>query len=796
VAKEGLFKESDYRGKTKPYPKHDTNPKVKRGDAAGNSWYMRYFEAMYCDYLNNRCAIPYSSRFEYAQLRSYGQGAQSTEKYMDILCPADPTSGERKGYMNISYDIISVAPKFRRIFVGQFEKQEHDVVATAINDKALGEKEDQKWMMWATTKMQPFLDMMNQKMGIDSEVPQFIPESIAELEMFMQEGFKLPTETAIEMGIDYAFYMSQWHETKKRMLGDAFDLGIMACQDYVDRIDKKIKVRYLDPANLIIRYTNDPTFSNIDHWGYIDRISISQLRHESPELTETDLLQIARSYCSYLSNSDYYNFDNYFNVRGLLEPDENGMYPYDNYMVDILRGEWISSDTDVLSMKKMSDGSTKTFLEDYYYSKPDTEKRTVKRDRYQMVYKGSWVIGTKYMFDCGLQYDIPRPEKKRPKLSLNAYKYSDKSILASIIPNLDSFQLAWLKLQNASAMASPSGLAVEIGTLENITIDGNKMSPMDILQIKRETGDYLYKLTTHHSEVNNPAASRAVTEIQGGIGSQLNEFIAIMDYNINIIRQQTGMNEVVDASTPNSDQPVRTSQMAVQSSNNALQPIYSGYTFIKEQASKKIALRYQCQAANGEIKGYLPSLGSNVVQLFVITKDVSYEDYAIKIQQKPTDEMKIAIRATIQKAVQLGPKNGGISESDALYIEEKIQNGNLKLARLFLASKERQYARQAEAMQRENMQLNGQNMQAQEQAKAQSMQAEIQLKTQGDMQLSKQQFEQKMQEEQLKHQHRMAEIEAKASAEAESRASTEVVKGLVNYPLAKDQWASKEQSND
>ena len=776
-----LFKESNYKGKGFSYPSHDVDPSIKRNEKGGNAWYKRYFEAMYSDYLSDRCGIPYSSKYQFAINRAYGMGNQPTTKYMDILCPLEPGQSERKGYMNISYDIISVAPKFRRIFIGQFEKQEHDIIASAINDKALADKEDQKWMLWATAKLQPFLEMMDKKMGITSDPPEFLPETIPELEMFMQDGFKLPTEMSIEMGVDFAFYLSQWQETKKRMMGDAFDIGVMACQDYVDPVDKKIKVRYLDPANLIVRYSKDPMYQNIDHWGYIDQITISALRHEAPELSETELFQIAKGYSNYAQNSTLYDINNTFGVYPeSFSRDNNGMYPYDNYVVDILRGEWISSDTEIFSMRTMDDGSVKTFKEPYSYSKKDNDKRKVKRNRYQMTYKGSWVIGTEFMFDCGKQYDIPRPDKKRPQLSLNIYKYSDKSICASIIPNLDSFQLAWLKLQNAQAMAAPSGLAIEIGTLENITIDGKTLTPMEILAIKRETGDYLYKLTTHHSELNNGNAGRAVTEIQGGIGAQLNEFVAIMDYNINIIRQQTGMNELVDASTPNPDQPVKTSQIAVQSSNNALQPIYSGYTYIKESAAKKIALRYQIQAANGDIKGYLPSLGSNVVQMFIITKDVAFEDYAIKIRLRPTDEMKAAVRNSTLKSVALGPLNGGISESDALYIEDKIQNGNLKLARLYLGYKEKKYAKDRERLQRENMELNGQNMQSQEQLKAQAEQQRLQLETESQMRLSDQAFNQKKEELTMQHTFKMEQIAATGQVKAEVDSGLIALKGMID----------------
>lgn len=757
------YKKGDFK-----QPKDDVSPDKKTENGRrGSPWFKKYFEAIYSEYVKDLGGIPYSRRSDYALYRLYSDGNQPSEKYMDILAPKNPENGNREGYMNISWDIVSVAPKFKRIFIGNFEKIEHEIVCSAINDKALQEKEDIKWMTWAKKEMADFLKEIDAKIGIKTPEPEFVPETIQELEMFMEESFKLKTEIAMEMGIDYAFYLSNWKDIKKRMLEDAFTLGVMACQDYVDQIDGKIKTKYIDPVRLITRYTPDPRFRNIDHWGYIDEITIAELRQIAPELTEEEIFDIAKNYCNFGGNSaiwswefnlrDYYSWSSYANRN-------NQELPYDNYRVNVMFAEMISSDTEVFQKRTTGDGATRTFKEGYNFQKQDSDKRKVERHKYQTVYKGWWVLGTDYMYNCGKQYDIPRPEKKRPALSINIYRDSYKSILASIIPNLDSFQLSWLKLQNAKAMASPAGLAIEMGTLENISIDGKTLTPLEILTIRRETGDTLYKATTHHSEYNGGGGA-PITETEGGIGRQLQEFTALMEYDLNMIRQQTGMNEVIDSSAQNPNLPVGTSKLAVEAANNALQPIYSGYVSVKESAAKKIALRYQIKAADGNIKGYLPSLGGNVVKVFEITKDVSFEDYAIKIQMKPTDEMKAAIRLTVQKAVQLGPKNGGISDSDALYIEDRIENGNLKYARLFLAYKERKYQKDAEKMQSDNMAANGQNMQAQEQMKAQASMQLLQLQQQGEQQKIVTESQARIEEDKLKHQYKLEEIHAQGQVQ-------------------------------
>lgn len=750
------FASEEYK-KDFPFPKDDVDPKEK---SSAGEWYMRYFKAIYSEYVRDRGGIPYSRRNDFNIARLYSDGNQPTEKYMDILAPVDPNTMQRSGFMNISWDIVSVAPKFKRIFIGNFEKLEHDTICTSVNDKALSEKEDFKWNLWASKELADYFSELSAKTGIEIPPPQsdFVPENIKELEMFMDECFKTVEEMSFEIGIDFAFYLSSWPDVKKKMLADAFTLGVMACQDYEDPIDNKIKCRYIDPTRLIIRYSEDPHFKNIDHWGYIDEITISELRQIS-SFSEEELFDIAKNYCNYAENRILFdfNYSDYYSVNAVTSR-FNAELPYDNYRVNVMFAEMISTNTEVYNTRKTSDGAERTYKEAYNYTKRDNEKRKVERHRYQTVYKGWWVIGTKYMYNCGEQYNIPRPEKKRPALSLNIYRNAYKSILQSIIPNLDSFQISWLKLQNAKAMANPSGLAIETGTLENISIDGNVLSPLELLTIRRQTGDLLYKATTHHSEVNSPNAGKPVTELSGGIGEQLNEFIAAMEYDLNMIRQQTGINEVIDSSSPDPNQPVRNAMLAVQAANNSLQPIYSGYVTIKEQASKKIALRYQIQARSGDISGYIPGLGGAAVKVFKITSDMSLDDMAIKIQLRPTDEMKAAIRAQVQRAVDLGPKNGGISASDALYIEDKIENGNLKYARMYLAYRERTYQKAAEKMQSDNMALNGQNMAQQEQLKSQAAMGEIEAKRKAEADKIALESSLKMKENEQLHEYKMREI--------------------------------------
>jgi len=695
------------------FPSDNIDPANK-----GKEWCRKWCEAIYADYVRDRSLIPYSRRNDYALLRLYGQGNQPTTKYMDLLCPKEPGEIERKGWMNISWDILSVAPKFRRLFVGMFEKMEHDIICTAVDPMAVEEKMEEKWGIWADKQLEEFFARFDKAMGdIPSGEVEDLPQSLQELEIFMDEGFKLSVERVMEMGLNYAFYLSEWREIKKSIIEDFFDLGIGACQDYVDVETQKVKVKYLDPTQLIVRYSRSRTFDNIDHWGYVEEMTISEIREMAPEFTEEELRNIARTFCGYGANPESYQWE-YYSGRGNIDNSGGEMWRYDTFKVCVLFAEWISDDYHTFQVRKTGDGAERTFSENIGFKKGGSDKRRVEKMRKRMVYKARWIVGSQHMFDYGYQHDIPRPGKKEVSLSLNIYKVADKSILASIIPNLDNFQLTWLKLQNAIAMAAPQGLSIETSVLDNITIGGKKMNELEVLTIRRQTGDLLYRATTHHSETLSPMASRPVTPLEGGIGNQLQEFIGMLELNIKHIRDLTGMNEISDASTPNPYQPVQTSKLAVEATINSIQPVYSGYVYLKEKAAKNMCLRYQIVARYGNVEGYYPALGKSNMEIIKITADVSMNEFGIKLQMRPTDDMKMLIRSAAEVSLQKGAAQGGINYSDYLFIARILDGGNLKYAQMVLASREKRNEQKAQMLQQQNMELNAKTAQETEQVKS------------------------------------------------------------------------------
>ena len=713
---------SSFQTGTYPFPKDEIPTSEK-----DPGWGLKWSQAMYAAWVTDRTGVPYSKLTEYYTLRQYGAGNQQIEKYQKILLDEGEEDGQLEGYLNIDWEIFSVMPKFKHIIRGMFEAQEFEIVASAVDPKSVKNKDKQRLDKWFNGKYRELIKMA--KMIEDQPNQQeWLPNNLDELELYsMAGGFKLAKETEIEEALDYSFYISDWNETKHKMLDDLGDINCAAVKDYTDLYTRKAKVRYVDPINLVIQYSRHWDHRNSEYAGEVIRETISNIR-KNTDIPEEELRHLAQFYNGRNRNQsiESWNEDD-------LRMDGN-RWRYDNFYIDVLDAEWFSVNSKYFTKRTNERGETFTYEERSGKIYDSAKKKTSKKN-HKTVYRCKWIVGSEYIYDFGLQYDVPRPGRKEVELSYKFYKMPGRSLVSVSIPNLDQMQLCWLKLQNALAMAANSGIAVEFSTLQNMKLGGSKMEPLEILSIRRDTGDLIYKTTTHQGRPNVPGGYRPIQELVGGIGPQLNEFLQIFELNLNFIRDLTGINQVTDASTPDPNQSVGGSELAVAATTNALQPIHSAYTRLKEKVARTLALRIQsiCKHDKKAYEGYMQVLGEVGAKIISYRADDFDTDWDIQLQAKPTQQRKRIILESAMRAMQ-PDKDGytGIEEQDFLMIERMLENGNLKYAEMFLSYRSKQNKDKQLQIQKENMQLDQQGqqqaIQAKQQADQQTSQFENELK--------------------------------------------------------------------
>jgi hypothetical protein len=724
MPKETLNTISSYQAGSYPFPKDEIPTEEKTLE-----WGIKFCQAMYAAYVSDRTAIPFSSIEQKRELRRYAEGKQDITKYQDILLDEEDDEGNPTGYLNVNWEIFSVMPKFLHVIRGIFEEQEHSIVATAVDPKSSEQRDIDKLRKWFKANFKPLLDNINQMAGYTPE-PEWLPDTQQDLEFYESTGgFKLAKETEIEEALAYTMYISDWKEIKRKMLDDFATVNDAAVKDFTDQYTRKAKARWVDTAKLVMQFSKHWDHRNSEYAGELITESISNIR-KNTNLSEEQLRNLAQFYNGRNGNPS---------LPSWAEEDvysTGGVCKFDNFQIDVMDAEWFSVNHKYFTKRKTPRGDTLMFEQDnnkIYDS--ETKKTEIKK--YKVVYRCKWLVGTSYGYDFGLQYDVPRPGKKEVELSFKYYKLPGRSIVDLSVPNLDQIQLTWLKLQNALAMSANSGIAVEYTSLMNMKLGGQKMEPLEILSIRRDTGDYIYKMTTHMGHPNVPGGMRPVQELQGGIGPQLNEFMALFELNLNFIRDLTGINQVADASNPNPNQSVGGAEMAMAATSNALKPIYSGYIRLKELVARSCAIRIGMiiKYDKKSYEGYIPVIGGAGVKIMSVGADVVDVDWDIRIQAKPTQQRKQMILESAMKAMQ-PDKDGytGIEEADFMMIERLLEAGNEKLAEMMLNQRSRKNKERQLKVQRENMQIDSENQnkiamtKAEEDRKTKEFESQLKIK--------------------------------------------------------------------
>lgn len=766
------------------FPSHRVDPATK----LMKDWNVQYCQAINTLYRNNLTGINYSDVDLFARYRSYGSGNQDKLQYMDWLgltkkpIPPVPNAATstsspvqqpsdfvRQGYMNINWEILSVAPNFKNVILGTFEDMEHDIYADGVDESSSAEREQAKWNLWANKELKELLDYANAA-GLKQQNPDYIPETIKELEMFSNMGgFKLKSEISIELAMQYTAYLSEWKEVKRKVFEDLFDIGVAVTKDYLDPMTQKIKVRYCDPAMCVIPYTHQTEFKNMPFGGEYIFYTIAEIRalnkpDGTPQFTEEELVEIAQKTTGQYNNPAVINN---------WHIDQFGRYEYDTFRICVLDCEYKSDDYKYTTERINSKGETVVHRDDFGKVRTG-DKRKTHITKTLMVYKCKWIVGTDYAWDYGHQFDIPRPTPSEANTSFHAYKMKAGSTVKRMIPLLDSIQLSWLKLQNAKAKAAPSGLAIEYGSLLNVSIGNNKLTPLEVLKIRNQTGDILYQATTHRTYMPSQTNYKPIQELQGGLGTQGQEFLMLITNDINMIRQIIGISNVADASSPAPDQLVGTSELSLQATSTTLRPMYSAYLTIKERAFRNVALRVQLLVKyNGEYElSYFRALGSEVTQTLKIGAEINNAMFGIRIEARPDQQEKQAILQAAMEAMRVGRQGVPLlSYSDYLIVQDFVSKGMLKMAQAYIASKEQIVMKQQEQEKQAAIEQQGQQNQMLQQQKGEQDQALLTL----EMEKIKLENEEKRKTLGEQHQYKMDEIRLTQGMQVDTQATLKAI---------------------
>jgi hypothetical protein len=684
---------------------------LKIGQAIQYEWFRR--DGMSCRF--------YDQFRQFHRLRLYARGEQSIRKYKDELAIDGDLS-----YLNLDWTPVPVIPKFVDIVVNGMSDRLFKVSAYAQDAMSQAKRSKYQDMVEAQMVSKEFLTKIKEKSSLDpfTVSPEELPNSDEELSLFMQLNYKPSIEIAEEEAINTIFEENHYIDLRKRLDYDLTVLGIsVAKHEFLP--GSGVKVSYVDPANIVYSYTEDPHFKDCFYWGEIKTLPMTELLKIDPSLTNEQLEEISK----YSQNwYDYYNVAQYY---------ENDMFYRDT--CTLLYFNYKSTNKIVYKKKIMETGGSKVIEKDDQFNPPETVMEEGRFEKIEKTidvwYDGVMVMGTNILLKWELAHNMVRPKSASQHAIPNyvavaprMYKGVVESLVRRMIPFADLIQITHLKLQQVIARVVPDGVFIDADGLNEVDLGtGNAYNPEDALRLYFQTGSVIGRSYTQDGEFNQ--ARVPIKEINTNSGASKTQML-IANYNhyLNMIRTVTGLNEARDGSTPDPNSLVGLQKLAALNSNVATRHILDGALYIYRTLAEALTYRVADILEYSDFKDdFVNKIGKFNVSILNDIQDLYIYDFGIFIDVAPDEEQKAKLEANIQMALS---KND-INLEDAIDIRElkniKLANQLLKLKRKQKQEKENEMEMQK---QQQQAQINMQSQQMAAQAAMQKMQLEGQQKMQ------------------------------------------------------------------
>ncbi len=651
----------------------------------------------------------YHTREEFHRLRLYARGEQSTRKYKDEISVDGDLS-----YLNLDWKPVPIIPKFVDIVVNGMQDRLFSIKAVAQDPIATGQRTEFVEAIEEDMESRDFIAQVDNMFGMDvSNMPQEdLPQNSEELELYMQIGYKQGIEIAQEQAIDNVFMQNEYPEIKRRMDYDQVILGVSAAKHTFNNTDG-ICVEYVDPADIIYSYTEDPNFEDCYYFGEIKRVKINELKKEFPGISNEKLEEIREKGRGSLVDytvSDYEREDS-----------------YDNNTVNVIYFNYKTFNKSVYKIKETANGGYKALEKDDSFNPPKDQRSRFERvaQAQECIYEGVKIAGDNELLKWEKASNMVRPESNTNKVMMNyivsaprMYKGQLESLVSRMIPYADLIQLTHLKLQQSVQRMTPSGIYVDADGLAEIDLgNGTNYNPREAINMYFQTGSIVGRSMTSEGEFNH--GKIPIQELPGGGGQQIQHLVGVYQYYLQMIRDVTGINEARDGSDPDPYSLVGVQKLAAANSNTATRHILMSSMYITTKLAEAISLRFKDVLEFHPTRDeFIGALGRFSVGSLKELNDLHLHDFGIFLELSPDEEEKQFLEANIQQAMA----------KDQIGLEDAIDVRGIK--NIKLANQLLKYRRKQKIMM--DQQLQQQNIQAQSEANAQAAQATEQAKAQGE----------------------------------------------------------------
>lgn len=745
----------DNKKKNTSFPDPLASPKTKESREYGLQ-YARAIDNQWGSMDDDRSLFRRRLR-EFEKNRDYANGTQDTAVYKQILNSLDPNNGDGT-LLNLDWSPVPIVPKFVKIVVNKILSSDPYPNLQAVDPVSTSYKDKEKRKLELSVENKDFFSQMKD-LGVQTSVnPEEIPDTLEEAEIFLDTNVKTDAEIAAQLGTEMTLQWNNFSDSVyRRSVNDIVALGMAVIKRQNDP-SKGIVTEYVDPATFIHSNTEDPNFEDLVYAGHVKKVTIQELkRMAGDQFSEEEYKKIADKV-----KNKYDNKSSRMTDRLYDHVSQKDTFGYDEYTLEILDFEFLSVDPVYFEEKENKYGNTGFYYKgsDYKYPKNSVFERKPKKIENATVYGGKYIIGCDMVFDYKLCTNIPKnihditsARMSYSAVATNIRKMLPKSMVSGVIGFADQLQLTHLKLQQAIAKAKPDGLIVDIEGLENVQLGmGGELQPLDIQDIYEQTGVFYYRSKNPEGGFQNPPIRPLDNSIRN-----INELIGLYNHYLRMIRDATGINEMMDGSTPKGETLVGVQQNAIAAGNNAIYDITHSSMILFKKVVDDIVKCLQILPPDSVLAQiYANAIGKENMKVLSSFSDLYMYNFGVMIRR----DMDEKDRAYLEQNIQIALSQKEIDIEDAIAIRQ-LKDVDQAERLLVVRRKKRIKQQMEQAQQQAQMQAqsNAQAAQVAAQAEMQKLQMQAQLdmqklqaKAQIDAQLLQIEYQYKTEIENIKAQ--------------------------------------------
>lgn len=663
----------------------------------------------------NSCRY-YSQWRDFHKSRLYARGEQSTAKYKNELAIDGDLS-----YLNLDWTPVPIIPKFVDIVVNGMSSRLFKPRAYAQDAMSQSNRNRYQNMIEQQMAGKDVLEIIQKKTGVNPFLmdPEELPNTDEELSLHMQLNYKPAIEIANEEAINTVFDANHYDNTRKRLDYDQTVIGIsVAKHEFLP--GSGVKLSYVDPANVVYSYTEDPYFEDCFYWGEIKTVPLTELYKIDQSITKEQLEEISQYSQAWY---DYYNVARFY---------ENSMFSKDT--CTLMYFNYKTTKKVVYKKKTLDSGGVRYIPKDEDFNPPSEMMEEGNFEKVEKIidvwYEGIMVMGTNIILKWEMAENMVRPKSATQHAlpmyvacAPRMYKGAIESLVRRMIPFADLIQIIHLKLQQVIARTVPDGVFLDADGINEVDLgSGAAYNPEDALRLYFQTGSVIGRSYTQDGEFNN--ARIPITQLTSNSGASKTQML-IGSYNhyLDMIRTVTGLNEARDGSTPDPHSLVGLQKLAALNSNTATRHILDAGLFIYKSLAEAITYRVADILEYSDFKDeFINQIGKYNVSILSEISELYIYDFGIFIEVSPDEEQKAQLEANVQMALS----RGDINLEDAIDIREirniKLANQLLKMKRANKDQREEKMAMQKQAM------ISEQGLKSQEMAAQVAMQ-KIEMET-------------------------------------------------------------------